>query len=138
MNQMDVPIALPDFEIIKNFKQFTLIYPSTHALAKNISIEMRLRLLAFTEEDYFALLQKDIEFDKVEPEGGKYYDIAYIRETYAMGVSNKEWALCYGPDTLRSFCSKTKSEPTSYVKVISLIAPRYSLKELNKQIRNSR
>jgi hypothetical protein len=128
MSGIDVPIALPDFEIVRTWPQFTLVYPLGHSLSQAIGIDMRVRLLGYTEEDFYGLLQKDVAMDKLVPKAAKYFDITYIREVMALGVTKKEWELSYGPDSLKTYCSKLGGMPSDYLKVISLHTPSFSLK----------
>lgn len=133
MQNLDIPFPDLDYKIMCKFKGFNLIYPYDHPLCQAIRIDMVVRALSFDDAEYTDLMQNEISPKDVEPIAAKLFEVAYIRECRVSGVAKFEWNNNYGPSSAREFLNLAKlSDHNSFVKVINLKTPTYSLKEFNK------
>lgn len=133
MQGLDIPFPHSEYEVLTTLKGFSLIYPSDHPLAQIVKINMMIRAVAFDDEEYQALVMKEVEPQELSPVGGRLFEISYIRECPVRNVASFEWQRHYGPDSLSSYLRATKSDEDSYVKVISLKYPDYSLNVFNQR-----
>jgi hypothetical protein len=134
MQNLDIPFPDTEYQIMNQYHSFNLIYPNDHPLSQAVKVDMTIRALSFEDPDYFAFLQNSKNAQDMIPIGGKIFEIEYIRECRASKVARFEWRNNYGPGSLREFLKMVKScDKDSYVKIISLKAPNYSLRELNQK-----
>lgn len=133
MQNLDIPFPETEYEFVSQFKDFNLIYPHTHPLCQAIKIDMVVRTLSFSDNEYGEFLNNTKKPQDMTPVGGRLLEINYIRECSAKDVAKFEWEKNYGPSSLKEFLKVTKqSDADSYVKVIHLKIPNYSLKLLNQ------
>jgi hypothetical protein len=134
MQSLDIPFPNTEYQIMNQYKTFNLIYPSDHPLSQTVKIDMTIRALSFDDPDYVAFLQNNKKAQDMVPIGGKIFEISYLRECKVTGVAKFEWRNNYGPNSVREFLKMAKTcDKDSFVKIISLKAPSYSLKELNQK-----
>jgi hypothetical protein len=129
---IDIPFPDTEYRIMNQYRNFNLIYPSDHPLSMAVKAEMTIRALSFADSDYMSFVHNDIKPTEMTPIGGKLFEISYIRECRVSGVARFEWDLNYGPNTQREFLRLAKTcTKDSFIKIISLKVPTYSLKEFN-------
>jgi hypothetical protein len=131
---MDIPLPFSEYQVLNGIKSFNMIYPLEHRLSMRIRIDMVVRAIAFDDEDYSSFANNEITIEEMEPVGGKFLELAYIRETSLRGVTQFEWDNNYGPGNMKNYPSyMSQITPDSYVKIISLRSPSYSLNNFNKR-----
>jgi len=132
MQSLDIPFPDTEYQIMNQYRAFNLIYPYEHPLSQAVRVDMTIRALSFTDPDYIAFLQNDKKPQDMTPIGGKLFEITYIRECRVGGVAKFEWDINYGPTSVREFLTMAKgANRDSYVKIINVKVPQYSLKEFN-------
>lgn len=134
MQNLDIPFPDTEYQIMNQYRSFNLIYPNEHPLSQAVKVDMTVRALSFEDPDYLAFLQNNKKPQDMVPIGGKLFEISYIRECRLSGVARFEWRKNYGPGSSKEFLTMAKTcNKDSYVKIISLKAPNYSLRELNQK-----
>lgn len=137
MQGLDIPLPDFDYQQVSRFSGFNLIYPPDHPLYQGIKIDTMIRVLSFPDGEFVEFLTNEKSPDEMTPIGGKMFEISYIRECKLAGVTKREWYNNYGPsgpkDFLRAFKNMNLKSST-FVKVINLVVPKYSLKELGNLI----
>ncbi len=132
MNSLDIPFPETEYQLMNQFSRFNLIYPHEHPLSQAVKVDMIIRALAFEDPDYLAFVQNAKSAQEMVPINGKLYEISYIRECRISSVARTEWENNYGPTNIRDFLKMAKTtDVDSFVKIISVRLPSYSLKELN-------
>lgn len=134
MQNLDIPFPSTEYQIMNQYKTFNLIYPNDHPLSQNVKVDMTIRALSFEDPDYIAFLQNNKQAQDMVPIGGKLFEISYLRECKLTNVAQFEWRKNYGPTSVREFLKMAKTcNKDSFVKIISLKVPSYSLRELNHE-----
>jgi hypothetical protein len=132
MQNLDIPCPDTEYRMIYQCRSFNLIYPVEHPLAQTVRGGSTIRLLSFDDTEYTDLIKNPKDVDDIVPLGGKFYEIFYIRECKISNVTRNEWENNFGPRSIKSYMrSLNDINMDSYVKVINLRNPSYSLKELN-------
>ena len=134
MNNLDIPFPETEFLYVEGLKEFNLIYPYDHPLSLAIKIDMMVRTLSFSDPEYADFLSNRKKPSEMTPIGGKLLEIKYIRDCSVRDVAKFEWRDNYGPNTPQDFLGLARNcDLDSFVKIIHLKTPDYSLKSFNNK-----
>lgn len=135
---IDLLLPVTDFNILATRSHFNLIISSNTEFSQKIKVDTMLRGLIYEDNDYDTVAANPQSKDKIKEIGCVYFDIDYIRECALKKVVTGEWKSNYGPTFLENYLDSMAQNETpiskdSFVKVICLTYPDYSLKKLNKE-----
>lgn len=139
MNSMDIPFPEMQYNMLSNAPSFNLIHVLEHSLAQAARIDMVVRLLKFSDEDFESLFNQEVDIADITPMEGKLYEINYIRDCRLRSITPKEWEKSFGPQSATDFLTYvTDSTPDSYVRILNIKAPDYSLRTFNSRYKVAR
>jgi hypothetical protein len=133
MQNLDIQIPEQDFEIISRLPRLNLIYPSNSPFSQAITADMVIKAVSFDEETFEDMVENQRDPRTLVPQGAKFFEVFYIRECLLRDVTPKEWANNYGPQHPKIYARLHKLKLDTFVKIIALKTPTYSLKTLKNR-----
>jgi len=136
---MDIPFPEMQYNMLCSAPSFNLIHLLEHNLAQAAKIDMVVRLLKFSDEDFESLFNQEVNITDISPMEGKLYEINYIRDCRLRSITAREWTNSFGPQSANDFLAYIKdSTPDSYVRIINIKSPDYSLRTFNSRYKVAR
>lgn len=138
MQNLDIPFTDADYQLLTYVDDLLLIYPHEHALSKTIQIDTVVRALSLTDSEYGDLLSNVKKVTEITPLDGRLFEVAYLRECRVEDITSREWKNNYGPRNLQDYLRLVPAiQRDSFVKVINLRTPSYSLRRFNRKYAES-
>jgi hypothetical protein len=139
MNSMDIPFPEMQYGMLADSASFNLIQLLESPSSQASKVDMVIRILKFSNEDFEALAAGETPLSELVPSDGKLFDVSYIRDCRLSSVTKREWSKSFGPPSMADFIDYVKnSNPDSFVRVVSVKSPDYSLKNFNSRYKIAR
>jgi hypothetical protein len=139
MSGLDIHLPLSGFDTVTKPKYFNIIYPYEHSLIKQATVETLVRLVAWDDLVYGALMRNEpITQEHMVVRKFAHYQIGYLRDCSLKRVTPTEWRNNWGPNSLMEWVQNIReSSLERLVRVLVMEKPNYSLREFNQNYGNA-